>query len=123
MSYTMVICEGKNNSKSFQNPSSKVIEQAIGALIPAEYRFVILEADPPVEKCAYVQTLIEREGRFKGQYLVEARYEFAGYFKHYRTHSRDAGEVKRLFQKFADGVAPNVAGWDDFSERMDEITS
>lgn len=122
MSHTLKICKGEGE-RSFHNPSSKALNQAIDALKPVANYYAVLESNPPVEKCAYVQALIEREGKYKGRYLVEARYLFPGYFKHYRMHTKDVGEMKRVFEKFAGGTAPNVAGWEDFSERMAEITT
>lgn len=115
MPNTLVVCEGECNERSVLNPSSDTIDLAIDGLIPAIYHFVVLEADPPIEKCAYVQSLIERDGKAKGQYLVEVRYKFVSGFKHYRKHVSNAGEVKRMFRAFVKGVAPNVAGWDDIT--------
>lgn len=118
MTYTLKVCNGGNNAKSYQNPPTSAIDRAIDDLVPAIYHFAILEAEPAVEKYAYIQTLIECEGRFKGQYLVEARYLFAGDFKHYRTRTKDAAEVKSVFQKFAEGIAPNVTGWEDITAKL-----
>lgn len=123
MAYTMKVCEGANNSRSFQGPLPETIDQALDDLVPAMYHYVILEAKPPQDDCAYVQTLIEYEGKNKGRYLVETRYIFPGSFRHYRKHVADVGEVKMLFRKFAEGTAPNVAGWEDITERMDAVTA
>ncbi len=65
----------------------------------------------------------EYEGKGKGHYLIEARYKFAGDFRHYGKHTKDAAEVKRIFRKFAEGVSPNTPGWDDITERMDAVTA
>jgi hypothetical protein len=113
------VCEGEYNERSFQSPSAKVIDQAIDGLIPAMFHFAILEATPPLDNCAYVQTLILDSGKAKGQYLVEARYKFPEGIRHYKTRMRDAGEVKRMFRKFAEDVAPNVAGWEDITGKLD----
>lgn len=118
MGYIMKICKGENNEQSFQKPSPAAIDRAIDDLIPAIYHFVILEVEPPIEKCSYVQALIEREGKAKGRYLIETRYKFTTDTKHYRKHVADAGEVKELFRGFAQGVAPNVAGWDDITAKL-----
>lgn len=66
MAYTSEVCKGENNAHSFRNPSPEMIDQAIDALIPVICHFAILEADPPIEKYAYVQALVEREGVFIG---------------------------------------------------------
>lgn len=118
MSYTLIVCEGEHNERLLQKPTPKMIAQAIDDLTPAMYHFVILEAKPAIGKCAYMQTLIMDKGKAKGKYLVEARYNFPEGFKHYRKYVEDAGEVKILFRAFADGVAPNTAGWDDITDRM-----
>ncbi len=123
MAYTLVVCEGENNARTLRNPIPEKISRAIDDLIPAPYHFVILEAEPALEKCTYIQTLIEHEGKAKGQYLVEARYKFNGGFMHYRKHIRDSGEVKRFFRKFAEGIAPNTAGWEDITEKLVPATA
>lgn len=118
MTYTLTVCEGENNERTIRNPSKEAIGRAVDDLVPTMFHFVILEADPPLEKCAYVQTLVEAGGNAKGRYLVEARYKFAEGFKHYRKWVDDAGEVKTMFREFAGGVAPNTAGWDDITEKL-----
>lgn len=118
MTYTMTVCEGENNERSVLNPSPAIIDRAIDDLIPAMYHFVILEAEPSIENCAYIQTLIERDGKSKGLYLVEARYKFSIGFNHYKKYIGDPNEVKNLFRGFADGAPPNVAGWDDITDNL-----
>lgn len=122
MPHTLEVWSGENNKRSSRNPSPEVIGRAIDALTPAQYHFVILEAEPHIEQCAYVQSLIEREGKNKGRYLVEARYVFDGRFNHYGKHVDEAGEVKALFRRFAEGIAPNVAGWNDITGKVSAAT-
>jgi hypothetical protein len=123
MAHTLTVCEGEYQEWSYQSPSSATIDKAINGLIPAMFHFAILEAVPPLDNCAYVQTLILDSGKAKGQYLVEARYKFPEGVRHYKTRIRDADEVKRVFRKFAEGVAPNVAGWRDITEKMIAATA
>lgn len=123
MAYTMRVCKGENTERSVRGPSPAAIDQAIDGLIPEMFHYAVLEADPPLENCIYIQTLIEREGRAKGCYLIEARYVFDDRFQHYRKHARDAGEVKRLFRAFTEDVAPNTAGWEEITERMHAVTA
>lgn len=118
MAYTLIVCEGENNERTLENPQPAAIDQAIDDLVPAKFHFVIVELDPPTEQCVYMQTLIEREGRFGGLYLVEVRYKFTGFFRHYRMHTRDAAEVKEMFRRFAQGLAPNTADWEDITEKL-----
>ena len=118
MTYNMAICSGENNERIYQNPSPKAIDRAIDDLTPAQFHFVTLEAKPPVERCAYIQTLIEHEGRMQGRYLLEARYAFDGQFRHYKTHTADASEVKKAFRNYAEGVPPNTAGWEDITREL-----
>lgn len=118
MTHTLEVCEGENNARHLKNPSPGVIDQAIGGLIPAMYHFVIFESEPAIEDCFYMQTLILDEGERKGQYMVEARYIFAESFRHYRKFMKDAAEVKKLFRAFAEGSPPNVAGWEDVTDKI-----
>lgn len=118
MAYVLETCAGEGSERSFPNPTARMIDQAISDLVPEIYHYAILEVEPAIEKCAYVQTLIERDGKAKGLYLVETRFKFVDSFRHYRTLLNDADEVKRLFRKFAEGVVPSVAGWDDITGKM-----
>lgn len=120
MTSILTVCKGEGNSRLIRNPKAKLISQAVDDLVPEEYYFVILETEPPVEECAYVQVLIEREGKYSGQYLMEARYIIDGKSKHYGRHFGDAKKVKTIFQSYADGVAPNVAGWDDVTDKLNK---
>ena len=123
MTYTLITCEGENNQRSQRNPSPQMIDQAISALIPKEYHYAILEANPFIDNCPYIQTLIERNGKHEGLYLVEARYLFDGDLRHYRKFLKSVAEVKSIFQLFADGIAPNAAGWEDISRQFTAKTA
>ena len=118
MTCTLTVCEGENNERTISNPSLKMIKMAIDDLIPEIFHFVILEADPPVEDCVYMQARIPGYGKMKGRYLVEARFTLANGPKHYRKHVEDADGVKGVFQAFARGVAPDIAGWDDITGKV-----
>ena len=131
MTYTLKKCLGEGNQQSQQNPTPTMINQAIDRLIPVKFYHVILDADPAIGDCIYIQTRILEGGPKRGWYLIEARYVINGKTSHYKTYSPMSGEVKRLFGEFEKGKAPNTAGWidisgqfaseDDFSKEMQEF--
>ena len=125
MSYRMRIC--LNNSWEIENPSPEVIDRAIEELRPIQDNFVILIADPRIENCDCIQTLIKRgndpDGVFKSDelvYLVEVQFVYSkefekGQFNQYSFHTSDMEEVKRIFRMFALGVIPDISGWKDIT--------
>ena len=123
MAFTLIVNEGKHPERSQANPSPTMIDQAIDHLRPEVNHYAILETEPPIDKCIYIQTLIERSGSHKGLYLVEIRFTFQNDFKQYRKHIRDASEVKRLFRMFSRGAVPNAAGWEDISRQFTAKTA
>ena len=133
MSYRMKLCLGE--SREIENPSPEDIDRAIDELRPIKDNFAILESDPLIKNCEFIQTLIEQsndsDGVFQDDeivYLVEVQFKYSknkriekGKFNQYAFHTSDVEKVKRMFRMFSLGVIPDVTGWKDITEVMNEL--
>jgi len=133
MGYRMHFCFGENGK--IEDPTPEDIDRVIDELRPIKNNFVVLVSDPRIENCECIQTLIEQSNDSNGVfqddeivYLVEVQFKYSknkriekGKFNQYAFHTSDVEKVKRMFRMFSLGVIPDVTGWKDITEVMNEL--
>jgi hypothetical protein len=118
--YTLTVLTGPGTSRLIPDPPPEAIDWAIDAMLPVDDYFVILDTENPVERCAFVQTmLVEMDTAAEIKYMTEARFEYGEEygenFKQYRLFSGDSEKVKTMFRLFALGKVPDISNWEDIT--------
>jgi len=121
MSFELTISSGENTTHTVDDPTPERIDQAINDLIPAAFHFAILESNPPTDNCWYIQTFIVPNLKPEIKYMVESRFVYDDYYKHYRSYTTDTDMLKRMFRMFALGIIPDVIQWADITERSIQL--
>jgi hypothetical protein len=99
---------------------------------PGNYFAIFMALGEDVADCAYVQTAVledDDQYRSDGKYMVESQF-WNGYNrdegannigfqpKHYRKSTDDIDEIKKIFEAFASGNAPDVTSWKDVTAEI-----
>ena len=127
MDYRLDVCRG-NHLPEIIDPSPEAIEKAINELLPMKNHFVILDSEKKVENCSYIQTIISDDKGHEDDvpqitFCVELRFNYdKPLFKQYKTYVSDIDLVKKMFRMFALGIVPDVTGWIDITEEMNELS-
>jgi len=128
MEFILTVNRGLNKQQVFIDPSPEIIEEAIDGIIPADFYFAILEkSERPVDDFWYIQAAMfpcgydAEDEYYEAGYYAEINYLNAGGFEHYRLESSDAGEVKRLFSMFSQGVAPDISNWVNITDEIKSL--